>query len=273
MGLPMGDDALDAGPGYVTRETVEQDEQFGKICGVSGQSLPGRFGEGPTRPRLVDILESCFEIAATGQVEVDPACNRIDRGCCLMELGEHRDNSRTLPGGGVLELPARLTFHEREEGDGVARPNSTHRFAVGRADWCDHEAEACIAEGNGTAECAYQAGEDGLPSVSEPGLPLEVVDGDEAARSARVGCDPVVAPKPDRRVVDGRDVEAPSVSQAIDQRAGLNLLRQGLHSRKARAPRSQTVISLRSNRTMPSRRGNWARRAAGPGNWLLRLTV
>src|SRR5947208_17175043 len=28
-----------------------------------------------------------------------------------------------------------------------------------------------------------------------------------------------------------------------------------------------------SDRAMPSRCGNWARRAAGAGNWLLRLTV
>src|SRR6266511_2019403 len=45
-----------------------------------------------------------------------------------------------------------------------------------------------------------------------------------------VNRDPVVAPKADRGVVDRLDVEAPTVSQRADQRPGLELLRQGLHS-------------------------------------------
>src|SRR6266545_7429036 len=109
-------------------------------------------------------------MTATGQLEIDPACNRLDRGRCLMELGEHRDDSRTLLGTAVLAKPAGSTFHEREQGDGVARPNSTHRFAVARQDRCHNEAETRIAERNGGVECAHQAVERGLPSVAEPGL-------------------------------------------------------------------------------------------------------
>ena len=58
MGLPMGDNPLDAAPSYIPRKTVEQAEQFGQIRDVSGQSLPGRFGERSTRLRLVDLLEA-----------------------------------------------------------------------------------------------------------------------------------------------------------------------------------------------------------------------
>src|SRR6266566_3935157 len=123
-----------------------------------------------------------------------------------MELGKHCENSRTLLRGVVLKMPSRSTVHKRKQGDGVARPNSTHRFAVAREDRREHEVEAGVAEGNGAAECTDQAVEHRLPSISEPGLPFEVVDSDEAARPRSISCPPMVAPKPDRCVVDRIDI-------------------------------------------------------------------
>src|SRR5712691_10383988 len=99
-----------------------------------------------------------------------------------MELGKHCENSCTLLRGVVIKMPSGSTVHQREQGDGVTRPDSTHRFAVAREDRREHEVEAGVAEGNRAAECADQAVEHRLPSISEPGLPLEVVDSDKAAR-------------------------------------------------------------------------------------------
>ena len=130
-----------------------------------------------------------------------------------MELGKKLDNSRALPRGVVLAVLGGSAVHEREESGGVAISDPTQRLAVAREDRREHEAEAGVAEGDRAAECASQAIERRVASVSEPGLPVEVIDGDEAAHSRRVSGDPVVAPEPDRRIVDRLGVEAPPVGQ------------------------------------------------------------
>ena len=69
-----------------------------------------------------------------------------------MELGEHRGDSSAL-GGVVVAIPTCFSIHEREQSDRVAWPESTNRLARARADWCDHEAEAVVAQGGGRVEC------------------------------------------------------------------------------------------------------------------------
>jgi hypothetical protein len=61
--------------------------------------------------------------------------------------------------------------------------------------------------------------------VSEPGLHVEVVDGDEAARSRAVLDDPVIATGADGCIVGGLDVELPTVGKRLDQRAWLEVRR------------------------------------------------
>ena len=82
-------------------------------------------------------------------------------------------------------------------------------------------------------ESAPQCLEHRLPRVSEPGLAVEVVDGDEAAPSLALGYEPVVAACADGRVLGSLDIEIPTVGQDAAQRAGLELLRQALHASKA----------------------------------------
>jgi hypothetical protein len=75
----MGDDPHGVAPTYFTRETVEQCEKVSHVGRVSGESLAGRFGERPTGPRLVYLLESRFQMTATWHIEIDPARDRFGR--------------------------------------------------------------------------------------------------------------------------------------------------------------------------------------------------
>ena len=143
-----------------------------------------------------------------------------------MELGDHCHESSAF-GGVVTAEGARPSVDEREQSDGVLRPESTHRLAACRRDRRSHEAEAAVAKGNRRVECTSQAVERRVTRVPEPRLLVEVVRCDEAALSLEVLDDPVVAATPEWRVADGLDVETPTVSEEIDQRAALQLLRRG----------------------------------------------
>ena len=121
-----------------------------------------------------------------------------------MQLGEHRQQSGAL-GGLVVAEGARLSSHEREQGDGVARPESAQRLAAARRDRGGHEAEAIVAKGNRRPKRPAQALEHRLTRLPEPGLEVQVVGGGEAALTVAVVHDPVVAPSAHRRVVDSFD--------------------------------------------------------------------
>ena len=155
-----------------------------------------------------------------------------------MELGEQRDHRGALGRIGVAEL-AGAAVHEREQRDRVARSDPAQRLAGARADRRDDELEACVAQGGGGVECAPEAVERRIARVPEPGLLVEVVDGDERGFSLAVTHDPVVAPGPDRRVVGGRDVEVPAVGERTGERADVELLRQSLHRIRLRTTNSR----------------------------------
>ncbi len=61
---------------------------------------------------------------------------------------------------------------------------------------------------------------------------VEIVDGDEATRARRVADEPVVAAGAERRVVGGRDVEAPAVAEEVGERSDVELVRQRVHARR-----------------------------------------
>jgi len=120
MRLPVGDHPLVAASRHIGSETIGQGEQFGNVGRVSGERLPCRFGERPTQPGLIQFLEARFDLAATGQVETAAAGEGTDRRCCLMEFGEHPDDS-SARSGIVVAIPTRLSIHEREQSDRVSR--------------------------------------------------------------------------------------------------------------------------------------------------------
>ena len=110
-------------------QPVGQREQLGQLGRGVPDRLPRRLGERPARPRLVELLECCFEMMATGQIEAGRAYGRADRSRCLVQLRDHRDDVPPLV---VVDDPAelpRLAFHEGEEGDRVAWVEPAHRVA------------------------------------------------------------------------------------------------------------------------------------------------
>src|SRR5438876_6955135 len=178
---------------------------------------------------------------------------------CTVELGEHGEESSALSGL-VMAKGARLSIHEREQRDAVPLSDSTHRLAARRENRCDYEAQAVVAERIRRVKCASQAVERRLTRVPEPWLLVQVVCGDEAAPSLEVFYYPVVAATPDRRVVDGFDVEIPTVGQEIDQRAALQLLRRSSpHFHKSSSGllrvRIHAWTSWRGERTHTMQRG------------------
>jgi hypothetical protein len=145
-----------------------------------------------------------------------------------MKVGEHRDDSDAV-GGGVLAIVTRLSVHQWEQRNAVPWTHSTQRLATARGSRCDDKVEAAAAECSGGVECALKPLERRFSRVPEPGLALEVIDRDEATRSAAIAYDPVVAADSEGRVVRSFQVEAPAVSQRISQRAGVDLLWQRFH--------------------------------------------
>ena len=165
-----------------------------------------------------------------------------------MELGEHRHDGGAFRRLVVAE-PTRLAGYEREQGDRVAWPEPTHRLAAARGHRRDHELEAAVAECDRGVERASETSERRLARVSEPVLPVEVVDGHEGTRSLAVAHHPVVAAPADGRVLGRVDVEAPVVGESADQVARLDVLRQRPHATKSK-PRARWVG--RTRREIPS---------------------
>jgi hypothetical protein len=92
-------------------------------------------------------------MATTGRIKSDAACNGTDRRRRQMELGKHRDDSGTHTGA-VMAIPAGLSIHEREESDGVARPDPAQRLAAAGEDGCDDELQASTSEPSSRVEGA-----------------------------------------------------------------------------------------------------------------------
>ena len=120
-----------------------------------------------------------------------------------------------------------MPVHEREQSDGVARADSGHSFAATRGGRRDHELEACVAQSDRSGKRAFEAVEHRLTVFPEPRFPVQVVGGDKGPPSVEVFYHPVIAATPEGRVLNSFDIETPTVGQAVDQRADLQLLRWG----------------------------------------------
>ena len=213
----MGDHPLAATARGVGGQTVGQGKQLGHVGRAAGESLPCRFGERPTRPRVVHVVQCRLEMMTSGKVEADRACQGGDARCRSMQVGEQGQHLDALVGRIESTERAGSAVDEREQRDRVARTDPTDGLPALRGHRRDHGNEAAVAERQRGVERPSEALEHRLPRVSELGLPVEVVHRHEATRSIAVAHHPVVAPTSDRRILGRLDLEAPAFGQGSDE--------------------------------------------------------
>jgi hypothetical protein len=103
-----------------------------------------------------------------------------------VESRQELDDGGSPLGRLVLAEVARQAFGEREDGHRVALVDPPNRGPIRCGDRSEDELEPGVAECHRGAERPSHALEGGVATGAEPGLPVEVVDGDEASRAARV---------------------------------------------------------------------------------------
>ena len=102
-----------------------------------------------------------------------------------MQLGEQPDEGLRLARVVAAPLPC-PSLDEGEERDRMAGTEPEHRLAAAGCDRRDDEREPGLTQRYRGVEGVAEAVEGRLPRVAEPGLGVEVVDGDKPRRPSRL---------------------------------------------------------------------------------------
>ena len=247
--LSVRDHPRVAAPCQISSETIGQREQFGHVGRVIARALAVPVPRTAHRPRS----------GSPPGVRLRASGDRADRGrTCLpprqrlVSLGE----ARRAASRRRLVRPARSWPNTPASPATNGKRAIVWRGPIRRTvspplvgDRRDHELEAAVAECDSGVERTSETVERRLTCVSEPVLPVQVVDGHEGARSLAVAHHPVVAAPADGRVLGRVDVEAPVIGESTDQRTRVDALRQRSHATKSK-PLARWVG--RTRREIPS---------------------
>ncbi len=207
---------------------------------VSGQQPSSRFAVRSGVPALVELVDRRRQVVAARHDEIVRNRSRRRRVGEVVESGDHAHHGIEVVARLEGTVGIRRPVDERVHRGGVAGIDPAQRRTVAGSNRRDDEVETVIGHG---ARCRQRDAQSlkgrvaVFVGVTPPGI--EVVNGEEPSLVTVVD-DPVVAPEPDRGVLERFGIHAPAICEQARQRQVGDALRPREHSTRFARPRCET---------------------------------